>query len=574
MHDLVIRGGTVVDGTGAPRRVADVALDGERISAVGTVDDRGRRELDAEGLLVTPGFVDIHTHYDGQVSWDPLVTPSSWHGVTSVVMGNCGVGFAPVRPGGRDFLINLMEGVEDIPGSALAEGIAWSWESFPEYLDAIDGAAHAIDVGTQVPHGALRAYVMGERAAADIDATPAEVEEMARLAGEAVAAGALGFTTSRTRRHRAADGSPTPTLTAAPEELLGIARRVAATGSGVFEMVSDLDDLQAEFGMMREIAAVTGRPLSLTFNQHDTEPDKWRTVLDLVEKAQADGIDVRMQVCGRAIGLLLGLESSVHPFIAHPSYRPLARLPLAERVEQMRDPEVRRRILSERPEGPGMLTFIATSFHKLFPLGDPPDYEPPPEASIAALARRRGVPPEEIVYDMLLEGGGRELLYFPLFNYAQGDLEPSREMMTNAHTVLGLSDGGAHCGVICDASMPTSMITHWTRDRTRGPRLDLEWVVAAQTRETAAWVGLHDRGIVAPGMRADLNVIDYDRLRLRRPVMAHDLPAGGRRLVQRAEGYVSTIVAGQEVFSDGEHTGALPGRLIRGPQPAPTSAGR
>jgi N-acyl-D-aspartate/D-glutamate deacylase len=570
VHDLVIRNGTIVDGTGAERRPGDVAVDGGVITAVGEVADGGRRELDAAGHLVTPGFVDIHTHYDGQVSWDPLLAPSSWHGVTTLVMGNCGVGFAPVRPDRHRWLIGLMEGVEDIPGAALAEGITWEWETFPEYLDAIERIPHAVDVGAQVPHGALRTYVMDERGATRDEATPDEIAEMGRLVAEAVEAGALGFTTTRTRRHRAADGSFTPTLTASAAELIGIARAMGATGKGVFELVSDLDDLEAEFGLMRQMAETSGRPLSVTINQHDTEPDLWRELLGLAEGAVADGVPIRVQVAGRAIGLLLGLQSSFHPFIAHRGYQEVAHLPLDERVAHLRRPEVREAILAEDVSGlPGLASFIATGFDRLFVLGDPPDYEPPPEASVAATARRQGVRPEELAYDLLLGNDGRELLYFPLFNYAQFDLEPTRQMLQHPLTVLGLSDGGAHCGVICDASVPTSMLTHWGRDRTRGERLPLEWLVRTQTRDTAAAVGLLDRGVIAPGMKADLNVIDFDRLRLRRPEMVHDLPAGGRRLVQRAEGYRATVVAGEVVWEDGEHTGALPGRLVRGAQPAP-----
>ncbi|CAN5863736.1 amidohydrolase family protein [soil metagenome] len=561
MCDLVIRSGTVIDGTGAERRTADVAIDGGRITDVGRVDGRGRTEIDADGLLVTPGFVDIHTHYDGQVSWDPLLTPSAWHGVTTVVMGNCGVGFAPVRPDRHAWLISLMEGVEDIPGSALAEGITWEWETFPEYLDAIERTPHAVDIGTQVPHGALRTYVMGERGAVREEATPTEVAEMARLSAEAITAGALWFTTTRTRRHRAADGSFTPTLGASGDELLAIAYAVGATDRGVFEVVSDFDDVDVEFALLRRMAAETGRPLAISLNQHDTNPDFPTHLLARISAAVADGVPLSAQVCGRPIGLLLGLESSYHPFLGHRAYQAVADLPHAERVARLGDPEVRRAVLDE-PTG---LLFDPT---KLFVLGDPPDYEPAPDQSVAAQAARTGVDAAELTYDLLLTDGGRELLYFPLFNYAQFDLEPTRAMLTHPHTVLGLSDGGAHCGVICDASLPTSMLTHWGRDRTRGEQLGLEWLVRNQTRDTAASVGLADRGVLAPGMRADVNVIDFEGLRLRRPEMVHDLPAGGRRLIQRAEGYRYTVVAGQVTFADGEHTGALPGHLVRGPQAA------
>ncbi|MFP5325958.1 MAG: N-acyl-D-amino-acid deacylase family protein, partial [Acidimicrobiia bacterium] len=549
MHDLVIRNGTIIDGSGADPRVGDIAIDGGRITAVGAVDARGQQEIDAEGLLVTPGFVDIHTHYDGQVSWDPLLAPSSWHGVTTLVMGNCGVGFAPVRPDRHEWLIGLMEGVEDIPGTALAEGITWEWESFPEYLDAIDRVPHAVDVGTQVPHGALRTYVMGERGAIREDASDDEIDEMARLTEEAVLAGALGFTTSRTKRHRAADGSYTPTLTASPRELVAIAAAMGRTGSGVFELVSDLQDLDAEFTLFREMAATSGRPLSVTINQHDSDPDLFRRLLELVEQAVDEGIDVRAQVAGRPIGVLMGIETSFHPFLFAPSWQQVAALPLADRVTRLSDPDLRERLISEAAGG-------FNDFHKLFPVSDPPDYEPAPESSVAAIAERDRRRPAEVAYDLMLADGGTGFLYLPLFNYSQFDLEPTREMLTHPHSLLGLSDGGAHCGAICDASVPTSMLTHWGRDRSRGPRLPLPWLVRKQTRETAEAVGLLDRGLLAPGMRADVNVIDFERLRLHKPQMVHDLPAGGRRLIQRASGYRATVVAGEVTFEDGEHTGA------------------
>ena len=570
MHDLVIRNGTVIDGTGAPRRRAAVAIDGDRIVAVGKVEGRARREIDADGALVTPGWVDVHTHYDGQVTWDPYLTPSSWHGVTTVVMGNCGVGFAPARPDRHQWLIGLMEGVEDIPGAALAEGIDWQWESFPEYLDAVERMRRAIDVAAQVPHGAVRAYVMGERGAKNEPATPDDVAAMARIVREALEAGALGFSTSRTLLHRAVDGEPVPGTFATEEELLGIGRALGAAGHGVFELASDLAPEAAEFAWMEKLSAETGRPVTFACLQNDFDPQQWRRSLQAAEDAAGRGAFVAPQVAARPTGLLLGLESTFHPFSDHPTYRSeLAALPLAERVRRMHDPAVRARLLAEQP-GPNfpIATYIAASLHKLFPLGDPPDYEPPPERSVKAMAERAGCSPQAIAYDLLLQRDGRELLYFPLLNYAGGDFEPIREMLLHPQAVIGLSDGGAHCGIICDASMPTFLLTHWVRDRTRGARLPLEHVVRMQTANTARLFGLHDRGRLAPGLRADVNLIDLEHLRIDPPEMVFDLPASGRRLVQRGHGYRMTVQSGAVIFEAGEPTGALPGRLIRGPQPA------
>jgi N-acyl-D-aspartate/D-glutamate deacylase len=567
MHDLVIRGGTLVDGTGGPPRPGDLGIDGERIVAAGADVGPGRREIDARGRLVAPGWVDIHTHYDGQVTWDPYLIPSAWHGVTTVVMGNCGVGFAPARPDQHAWLIGLMEGVEDIPGTALAEGICWAWESFPEYLDAIARMPRAIDVGTQVPHGAVRAYVMGERGAKNAPATADDIAGMAAIVRDGIAAGALGFSTSRTMLHRAIDGEPVPGTFAAEDELLGIGH---AMGRGVFELAGDLAPEEPELAWMEKLARETGRPVSFALLQNDIDPTQWRRLLAATERAAARGARLVGQVSARPTGLLLGLEGTIHPFSAHKAYREIAHLPLERRVQALGDPEVRRRILDEQVEfDNGLVAFICTAFTKLFPLGDPPDYEPAPETSIAAIAARTGRSAAEIAYDLLLERGGRALLYLPLLNYADFDFAPLREMLLHPHTVLSLSDGGAHCGVICDASMPTYLLTHWVRDRRRGARLPLEYVVHRQTRHTAALYGLDDRGALAPGFLADVNVIDHDRLALAAPEMVYDLPANGRRLVQRAIGYAVTVKRGQVIFEDGEPVGALPGQLVRGPQPAP-----
>jgi N-acyl-D-aspartate/D-glutamate deacylase len=564
MLDLIVRGGTLIDGTGAPRATGDVGIRGGRIVAVGRVDEPARRTLDADGLWVTPGWVDVHTHYDGQVTWDSLLTPSCWHGVTTVVMGNCGVGFAPVRPGSHDYLIKLMEGVEDIPGTALAEGIQWEWESFPEYLDAVERTPHALDIGAQVPHAALRFYVMGERGADHQEVpTPEEIDEMGRLVRDAVRAGALGFTTSRTRNHRASDGRFTPSLTATADELVGISRRFGEAGTGVFEIVSDFPGGEAEWKLLREMVAASGRPMSISIAQSDVSPDAWRGSLRQLEEANEAGLPMRGQVAARAIGTLLGLEATLHPFISHPSWAEIAPLPLAAKVARLRDPEVRRRLLAETP-APGLRMFADPE--RIFVLGDPPDYEPPRDASVAAQARRHGVSPDELLLDLLIADDGHALLYRPLLNYSSFDLGAIREMLMHPLTVPGLGDAGAHCGLICDGSFPTYLLLHWGRARTRGEKLPVEELVKRQTADTAALVGLHDRGTLAPGRKADLNLIDPDALAIAHPEIVYDLPAGGKRLVQRARGYRATLVAGLVVLENGEPTGALPGKLVRGPQ--------
>lgn len=572
-HELIIRGGTVVDGTGAPARTADVAVDGATVTEVGRVEGSGRREVEADGLVVTPGFVDVHTHYDGQASWDERMVPSSWHGVTTVVTGNCGVGFAPVLPADHDRLVELMEGVEDIPGAALHEGLTWSWESFPEFLDALDGRTYDVDVGVQLPHGALRLNVMGERGAAREPATPADVEAMADQARAAIEAGAIGFTTSRTLNHRTSRGEPTPTLTAEADELVGIARAIGTTGRGVLQGVSDFTDVDAEFGLFRSMAEASGRPLSFTLLQ--VQGEAWRRQLALVEQARADGVPITGQVAPRAVGLLLGLQCTLHPFLGVPGFEETAGLPLAERAAALAEPRRRARILDEARSsgraGSGLLDPA-----RLFVLDDPPDYEPGPEASVAGRARAAGPTeagggdPIELAYDLLLEDGGRSFLYFPVLNYADGNLDAAGEMLRHPHTVVGLGDGGAHVGTICDASFPTTLLAHWGRDRDHD-RLELPFLVERQTRATARTVGLLDRGVLAPGHRADLNLIDLAALQARRPEVRHDLPAGGRRLVQRADGYEATFVAGQQTYERGEPVGPLPGRLVRGQQPAPTA---
>jgi N-acyl-D-aspartate/D-glutamate deacylase len=569
--DLVLRGGTVVDGSGAAPFVADVGVKNGLIAAVGPGLPAGAEEIDATGRLVTPGFVDIHTHYDGQATWDSRLNPSSGHGVTTVVMGNCGVGFAPCKPEDHDRLIRLMEGVEDIPFPVLTEGLPWNWESFPSYLDALEARRFDIDLAAQLPHAALRVFVMGERGANREPATAEDIAEMARIAKAAMEAGALGFSTSRTLNHRTSDGQPTPTLNAGEDELTGIAMGLKAAGRGVMQLVSDFaPDPAEEIAMFRRLVEKSGRPLSFTLAQSPRAPDSWKMLLGAVEAAVDAGLPMRAQVCGRPVGVLFGLELTLNPFSQHETYREIAHLPLAERVERLSDPAFRARLLSEDLNAKG--PFAGSSLRawdNMYLMAARPDYEPRSQDTVKELAAGRGIWPDELALDHMLTDGGRGMLYHPFLNYADGSLDPSYAMLAHRDTVPGLSDGGAHVGMICDGSFPTSMLTHWTRDRVRGPRFAIEQVVRMQTRDTAEAVGLLDRGLIQPGLRADLNVIDYDALTLHAPAVAYDMPAGGRRLVQKADGYVATIVAGEVVYRDGEPTGALPGRLVRGARGAP-----
>jgi N-acyl-D-aspartate/D-glutamate deacylase len=568
-HDLLVKGGTLVDGSGAPARTADVAISNGVVTEIGRVDGRAVRTIDADGALVTPGFVDPHTHFDGQVTWDPLLTPTGWHGVTTVVLGNCGVGFAPVHPDKHDWLIGLMEGVEDIPGAALAEGIRWGWETYPEYLDAVERASKALDVGSLVPHGAVRAYVMGERGAKNEPATSDDIAAMAAIVREGLHAGALGFSTSRTIAHMAIDGEPVPGTFAAEDELFGIGAVLGEAGTGVFELApagalgEDLAAPDREMAWMRKLSAAIGRPVSFVLTQNDHDPDAWRKMLDLCAAARAEGADVRPQVHGRSVTLLLGLQN-FHPFAYCPSWSDFALMALDERVAGLRAPGVKERLLGEVAEiDPKMLQFIDPE--RVFPLGEQPDYEPRREDSIAARARAAGREPYDLYFEALLEDGGRQLLLRPLLNYTEFNLDNVRTMLEHPTTAWGLSDGGAHCGTTCDASTSTFMLTHWTRDRDRD-RLPLEWVVRKITHDTATLFGLGDRGALAPGMLGDLNVIDYANLRLCRPEMVHDLPGGARRFVQRSEGYLATVKRGEVVMRDGEDQGARPGQLLRGPR--------
>lgn len=568
--DLVVRGGSIVDGTGSDPFTGDVAIKDGKIAAVGTFEGKGAEEIEASGKIVTPGFVDIHTHYDGQATWDSYLTPSAWHGVTTAVMGNCGVGFAPCRPEDHQRLIRLMEGVEDIPEAVLEEGLSWDWESFEDYLDALEARPHDIDFAAQLPHGALRVYVMGERGANREPATKADIEAMSQLAEAAMKAGAIGFSTSRTLNHRTSEGQPTPTLTASSEELIGIAMGLERAGKGVLQVISDFKDPANEFAMLRAMMEQSGRPMSISLAQAEQAPDGWRKSLKEIEAMSADGLEIRAQVCGRPVGIILGLSASLNPFIGHNAYQAIADLPLKERVAKMREAETRDAILGEDADSTNpFMKAVLRNFDKMFELGTPPNYEPTPDMSLGARSRAEGVAVEAYVYDLLLQNDGEAFLYFPFLNYADHSLDPSYEMLRHENTVPGLGDGGAHVGMICDSSFTTHLLTHWTRDRTRGKKFSLPFIVKSHTQDTANAVGLNDRGILAPGYKADLNVIDYDRLTLHGPKMLYDLPQGGKRLVQTADGYEVTVVNGQVTYREGKATGALPGKLVRGAQHAP-----
>jgi N-acyl-D-aspartate/D-glutamate deacylase len=565
MHDLIIKGGTLVDGTGGQAFTADVAVTNGRVVEVGKITGHAKRTMEADGLMVTPGWVDIHTHYDGQVSWDPYLSPSSWHGVTTAVMGNCGVGFAPAHVHQREWMMELMEGVEDIPGAVLSEGLKWEWESFPEYMDAISRTPRIMDIGAQIPHGALRVFVMGERGANREAATRDDMKMMAALAKEAIAAGALGFTSSRTIVHRTKRGAAVPSLGVDAQELITIASAIGETGKGVLQLISDWDDLDAEFNLIQNVTKASGRPLSYTLLQHDFLPQRWREVLKRTDAARTQGLDIKAQVACRGIGMIHGLECSMQPFFLAPSYQKIAHLPVPERVRELLNPQLRDRILMEAATVPDnvRLATITQHFHKYFPISDHANYEPLPEDSVAGIAERKGLSAAAVAYDMMLQDEGRQKFYFPLYNYTENNLDVVREMMMHPAALLGLGDAGAHCGYICDASYPTYLIKHWARERTRGPKLPIEFLVHAQTQRNARALGMFDRGALVPGMKADINVIDFDKLDMSAPQVVNDLPAGGRRLVQKARGYVATMVNGQVVMEEGESTGALPGQLVR-----------
>ena len=563
MHDLIIRSGTIVDGTGAPSFEGDVAIDGKRIVEVGKTTGPARREIDAKGMMITPGWVDIHTHYDGQASWDSLLAPSSWHGVTTAVMGNCGVGFAPVKPDRRQFLIELMEGVEDIPGSALAEGIDWQWESFPEYLDAIERKPRAIDVGAHVPHGAVRAYVLGERCNTDYVPNASEIAEMAKLVREGVAAGALGFSTSRTLLHKDVKGVHVPGTFAGSDEMLALGLAMKGLSHGVYEMVSDHLGDDDEWLWVKDFARQTQLPVTLVATSAGAyEGNKMYNIAD---EARRNGMDIRPQIAGRPTGVLHGLQSNFHIFVGHPTWRSeLAHLPLGEKVRAMQNPDLRVRLMAEESKIRPMGNTIEQLLWRIFPLSDVPNYEPDREHSVAGLAEAAGVSPVGMMYDLLLRDDGKELFYQPLGGYLTYNFDFFRKNMEHPNVLFGLSDGGAHCGVIADAGMPTFILTHWGRDRTKGSRFPIEFLVRKLSSDTARAYGMNNRGVLKPGYLADVNVIDFEKLRLYRPEAVYDLPTGGRRLVQRVDGYRYTVKSGQVTFENGRFTGALPGTLVRG----------
>ena len=564
--DLIIRNGTIIDGSGGPEKVSDILIKDGLIEKIGNFDNsyNSKKEIDANGFIVTPGFVDIHTHYDGQATWDNYLSPSSWHGVTTALMGNCGVGFAPVRDDDHDKLISLMEGVEDIPEVVLTEGLDWQWNTFSDYLNVLDKRSYDMDIGAQIPHGALRLYVMGQRGADREVATDDDIKKMAEISAEAIKSGAIGFTTSRTIFHKTSKGDLVPSFDAAGNELIKIAEEIGKTGKGVLQLVSDFLGGYEEFKMLEEMVKVSGRPLSITLAQTDGTKYGYKDLLNWIETSANNGFPIRAQAAGRPIGLMLGLNLTLNPFSGHPSYVEISNLPFTERVKIMKTKEFKKRILSERGSSDnGLVKSILRNMDNIYLLDKIPDYEPLKEESLGSKAIKSNKDLNDYIYDVLLEDDGNALLYYPIGNYLDYSLDASLEMISSEHSLLGLGDGGAHCSTICDASFTTHMLTFWGRDRTRGKKLDLPWIIKSYTQDNALAIGLKDRGVIAEGMKADINVIDFDNLTLYSPEILYDLPAGGKRLVQRVDGYKYTIVSGSITYKDGVSTGELPGKLIK-----------
>ena len=566
IFDIIIKNGTIYDGTGQGSFVSDIFVKNKLVVDIrkSNVNDKYLEEIDANGLIVTPGFVDIHTHYDGQVTWDNYISPSSWHGVTTAIMGNCGVGFAPVHHFDHDRLVALMEGVEDIPEVVLTEGLEWKWETFGEYLDYISKRSFDIDIGAQVPHGALRLYVMGQRGADREIANDEDIKLMSKLAAEAVTIGALGFTTSRTINHRTSEGDLVPQFTAAENELVGISKAIGKTNKGVMQLVTDLIGGRQEYLILEKMVIESNRPLSITVAQTDANNYEWEDLLGWIEDSANNGLPIKAQVCGRPVGLVLGLSVTLNPFSAHPSFKKISNLPLEEKIKIMQSPNFKKKLLSEKPSTrDGLILSILRNYNNIYILDDPPDYEPLIEESLGFQAKKVDIEVDEFLYDYLLMEDGKKLLYYPIGNYMDSSLDAAKKMMESEHSLLGLSDGGAHCATICDASFTTHMLTFWGRDRIRGPKMDLSWIIKSYTRDNALAMGLKDRGLISKGMKADLNVIDFDNLTLHAPEVVHDLPAGGKRLIQNVDGYVATIMSGKVTYRNGMKTGELPGKLIR-----------
>ena len=567
--DLIIRGGMVHDGLGGAPRIVDIAVKDGRIAAMGAVSGSATEVISAAGLIVTPGFVDVHTHYDGQATWENRLAPSSGHGVTSVVMGNCGVGFAPCKPEQRDILVKVMEGVEDVPEVVMTEGLPWNWETFPQYLDALDARSFDVDVAAQLPHSALRVFVMGDRAAGHEPPSADDLSQMRRLTAEAIRAGALGVSTSRNMLHRTKAGELAPSLFSEEDELAALAEGLKDAGRGVFQIIpAPMGDARSEFALMRRLAERSGRPLSYTLIQMPAgDPDAWRQSLEALSAAAKDGLQMRAQVAPRPVGMFYGLDLSFHPFAFHPSYKKIAHLPRTERVARMQDPHFRAQLLSEQPEDTNTVNVkTVKSFQYAYVWGEDANYEPELADRIDQRAKAAGLSVEEYAYDMLLANDGKAIFYQPGANYRERNLDAVRDMLGHPPSVVGLAEGGAHYGMICDASFPTYFLARWARDASEAQRIALPQAIAALTSEPATLAGLNDRGRLEVGLKADINVIDLDRLKVHVPSVVYDLPAGGRRMRQLADGYVATIVSGKVTYRNGEHTGELPGRLIRGPQ--------